>query len=1200
MNVSCPQCNHGYKLDESRIPDSGQRMRCPKCSCTFRVHSGGTITDVSASPASVPPAAARPSVAPKRPERKLRPSVLSEPPGPAPRKLEETDLPAPLADADLPAPKAGRGIFDEIDLPTPAAMDLRASKTGHAFGDELDLPTPASATNLPAPKPGQKAFGGEIPAPNPHDPFGEINLSSASPRGAAPSRTPQYEDPFGDLDLPTPAAAADLPAPRHGDPFGAVDLPTPSHAVDLPTPSHAADLPTPSRSIDLPAPSSAEFLPKPKYEDPFGDIELPHSPTSGVPSAAQKKAPAAARREDKQQTRERVQSSGSTDYGEIDLEGGHDKRGSAEFDEFPIAEGQKEEGQAHAESSGIDLAANPHEHIARGSFVDDAPQGGATKDRKTGKFEGRRRYERQSRRGKVLALVVLVVVIAGGGALSATDFGPFGVNVIAELLPNASESKVVKQLASVMDTRLKDDTVAGLDETLRELDVARRDYSDDEDLKLLGVYLYNLRDIRFGHDDAQVRKATELLGKIDLDNSESQFAPLARASRDIVATQAERAATYLASRQGPTPEAIALLAEAQLAAGDGEKALATAKRLGAREKSARTAYLVARALELQGKRKEATAAYDGLAAAYPRHSGGRLSLAALLLKGARGAAPRVLELLDPVTKATSSCKYEKARAFALIGRSQLRSRQPQAAAASFDRAAAIDPENLDLLLGRGFLALANDDVPAATTFFVKARGEDSTSADAKLGHAETMLRLGMFGDAKALVAEVLPRAPDDAYGHYLMGRIDVALKSLEEAEKELKTAIAHDEGLIEAYVALSDLYSKTGRDKEAMDVLETADAEAKGSSVVKLAIADAYAAREDYATAIVALNDAVAIDPNDVRTYFRMAQLYRKLGSAADAQQALDEVVSHDASYPGVDIERGLLLESQGQMADALAAYERALKATPDDPAAKLRVGEASLALRQFDKAEPLLSEAVAAMPASAEANFYMGELFRQTERPVDAEALLRKAVEAAANKAIYHLRLGMAYMATRDMGRATAEIEKARALDPNLAEAPLRAGEVKLRTGGARDAIALFDEALQKDPKLAEAYGLSGEACEELAEFGLALKNYQRAVSELPDDAALNFKLGVTALQVAGSRAALGPLSKAVAIAETPGARAPGAKAPSWLPEAYYSLGVAQQTTGQRAAAVATFKRYLEVAPEKAIDRSEVESRLEQLGATR
>jgi len=891
-------------------------------------------------------------------------------------------------------------------------------------------------------------------------------------------------------------------------------------------------------------------------------------------------------------SRERVQKSGSTDFGEIDLGGAPERdRATNEFDEFPTAEDTDRSRQDLdiQRGSGFDLDESPRTYSTPGTIIDSAPAD--AKDKKGAKFEGRRRYARQSRRLRLTLLILLAVFVAGGGALYFTDFGPFGVYLIAELLPNAGEQKIVDQVVVKIEKRLLEDTYSGLDDAIYELDAARKDNPENEDLTLYGVFLHNWHDLRFGDAEQHIQKATRLLGRIDLESSESPYAPLAKASGDVVALRAAAAIKNLSARSKPTPDELALLVQAQLAAGDGAKALAAAKKLAAAEKSARAEFLVAVSRERSAARAGARKALEALVAAYPHHTGGRLVLAALLVDSERRDSTRVETLLKPLLGAREPGPSEKARAHALIGRSHFRNRQFQKAADEFQAAALLNADDVDLLVGRGFLAMSQDDVAGATTFFVRARGEDPACTDAKLGHADAMYRQDLFGDAKSLVADVLPEDPDSPYAHYLLGRINIALRSFEQAEKELNAAVGFDDEFVEAYVALSDLYTKTGRDKEAMAILDTAGEKAPGSALIKLTLADAYAARGDYATAIVALNDALTAEPDNTRTHFRMAQMYRKLGSVTDAEAALGEVTSRNPGYPGLALEQGLLLESTGKTAEALAAYERALKATPEDPAAKLRVGAASVALGDHLKAEPLLAEAVAAMPKSAEANFYMGDLLRLTDRPADSMPYLRAAVELDDKNAVFHLHLGMAMMAMRDMTRAMIEAERARTLDPKLAEAPLRVGEIKLRTGSARDAIALFDEALSKNPKLSEAYGLIGEACEELADFGAALRYYQRAVRELPEDATLNFKLGITALQTVGPRTALAPLAKSVALADKP-----GADMPSWLPEAYYRLGVLQQTSSQKPAAMASFKRYLEIAPEKAIDRAEVESRLEQL----
>jgi tetratricopeptide (TPR) repeat protein len=155
-----------------------------------------------------------------------------------------------------------------------------------------------------------------------------------------------------------------------------------------------------------------------------------------------------------------------------------------------------------------------------------------------------------------------------------------------------------------------------------------------------------------------------------------------------------------------------------------------------------------------------------------------------------------------------------------------------------------------------------------------------------------------------------------------------------------------------------------------------------------------------------------------------------------------------------------------------------------------------------------------------------------------------------------------------------------------------MRIGEARLRSGAARDAIVALDKAIELDPKLAQAYALAGEALEQLADLRAATVYYRRAVKEIPESAELQFKLGVTELQTAGHRRAATALNRAVILAEEQ------EELPQWLPEALYRLGTTQRALGRRQAAIDAFKRYLEIAPEDAIDRAEVQAHLDLLGA--
>ncbi|HUT76041.1 MAG TPA: tetratricopeptide repeat protein, partial [Polyangia bacterium] len=1031
------------------------------------------------------------------------------------------------------------------DLPMPKGID-------DPFGG-IDLPGPGAAPDLPAPKP-KAAFGSGFD-----------------------------DDPFGGIDLPSPAAAPDLPAPKpkaafgsgfDDDPFGGIDLPTPSGAVDLPTPANIVGLPAPAGTVDLPTPASILDLPEPA----MGVTGLPRRSHHPPPPAS---------------GTGRVAGSGSTDYGEIDL-----GSSEAEFDAFPTrasSDGRPatELGDAHA--SAFELADDPHAG-RRGSVIDEDVRTPEEKEaaRRSGvKFEGRRRWERQKRVVRIVLLVLLALIALVGGSLSFTPLGPFGANAIARLLPSAAEDAVVGQTAEKIARRVGADTVRDIDDAISELELAQKELKDSEDLRLLGTFLHNWRQIRFGDDSRHSEAATRLLGAINPEQSPSRFAQVAMASKDLLGLKVAKVIQDLSRLPAPSPDALALLAEAHLSEGRGDKARDAAKKLAAAEKnSLRARFLEARAIAVSGQSREAMELLRKIADGNPGHHDAVLLEATLATEGKIPDPADIRARLGRVIDAGAGTftAGQKARAHALAGRLFLTERHYTKAASEFDRAEELDPKDLVMLVGRGTIALTNDDLSSAAGYFVRARAEHPGDLLAALGQAETAIRQGGFGEAKGTLTDLVAKHPDHPRVHYLLGLVEAALKNAESAEKSLGQAIALDKDYLDAYVALADLYLKQGRDAEALRTLDEARGESAGSPLINMALAEAHTARGDHRKAAAELQAAIRLDPKNARAQFRLAQSFRKQGMFEEATRALDDAAVIDSNLPGLALEHGLLLEQTGKVQRALAAYEKALAANPADAGARIRVGAASFLLGRYDRAQELLEQAVAEDPGSADTNFYLGEVMRARGQIAEAVGYLKAAVKLDEANALHHVRLAAALMAARNMSEASRELERALELDPELAEVYLRIGESKLRAGAARDAIASLDKALSLDPRLSEAYALAGEAFEELADLRAAQAYFRRAVREIPDNGALYFKLALVELQVAGTRAAAASLTQATRLGDRE------ERPPPWLPEAYYRYGTTLLTLGQRAQAKAAFERYLEIAPETAIDRPAVQAQLETL----
>ncbi|MBN2342178.1 MAG: zinc-ribbon domain-containing protein [Deltaproteobacteria bacterium] len=1277
MNINCPGCNFEYKLDERRIPPSGQKMRCPKCSASFRISKDGTLsestTSLSPSPfkgtlTSMPPVL---NDAPSRPSG-VQNTELDDPFGdnrqsateaddiwsnpfdapssgpiandpfastsspfadpfagedlPAPKDdpFAGEDLPTPLGHSDLPAPRG------DVDLPTPAGFSdlptpLDDSDLPIPLGDS-DLPTPLGNSDLPMPV-GNSDF--PIPvsdAPIPQaaaprdsmdtDPFGDIGISmgddpfDVSPN-SAPSdfgavSTPPSKIDTGDFDLPPARDSSFDDSDDAMDPFGGTPLPSPADAAAKTLMGAGSFAQTPPNDplgdddFDIPSPADIAGIPpsaspaghtipmnRPDAADEFGNIDLQ---TSNMPSAHPSTSAT------------RTSGVGSTDFGQIDFGGGQSED-SGEFDAFPVQEEDDDDNDARtggSVSDTIDLADAPiRAEITEASFgglPGDSPandEKATTAGKKiAGSFEGRRRYERQSRKSKIIIMLLLLIIGAGGGALHFTPYGVFGVNYLITLLPSATADEVVAGAFTSAMNAVDKDTYKSLNTAIDELNSPLKELPQNDDIRLIGVYLHSWHQLRFGISSEHEKAALKLLGNINLDQSESKYASIVKAARNLLSDKPKAVVNSLAAKPKLSSNEAALLTMAYLKSNEPQKAAESVKKAVGKRSTPRFQYLKSLALTQGNQLEEAKSVLQNLLKQDTNHNDARLLFAKLLVMAKEKDSQKVTALLTPINEASelNASNVQKAMVHSIVGQMLLQRRKYDDAKKEFFKAKSLNPKDPLMLTGNGNLSLMKGDLPGAITQFKAALVESPNHLEAEIGVAATLIRQDKTQEAQDILMPILQSHPEIATVHYLLGTIAQSIKQFDKALASYQKAIELDAEYIEAYVSMATVYMETENTKKAMKTLDTASAAVPGSALIKLTLADGHAANEDYTSAVVSLNEALEIEPENPIIHFKMAQMYRKMEELQDAQNALDEVARLEPTFPGLSVEQGYLMELSGKIDDALKTYEEALKRNPDDISAKTRVAAASIYQHNYDRAKELLVEVLNENPDSADGNFYMGEIFRAELSGADAVPYLKNATELDPNNPLYFVRYGASLAMIHDVGKAMKQYKKAMELDPKMAETYLRVGELKLRSGSVKDAIEQCEKALELNPEIQRAYLLIGEAYEELADLKSAAAYYQKSTQAFPRAPEGFFKLGQTYLQTKGNKGAIGPLRNAVRLAESAEVK------PYWLPAAYYHLGSAQKATGERSGAVASFKRYLEIAPEDAIDRSEVQASLDDL----
>lgn len=341
FKVECPGCRAPYQVDERRVPATGLKMRCPKCSTSFKVNPADAAAKTSAVLGAALGAGASGSggSAPRRaggtmlgvPAPRIATAGGEAPSAPQPRadasSGETAALPLPLepAAAHLPspleqkgnaaAPKKGpppvpsRARPGKVDLGTLKLEADLPAKSGERRPLDLDLPSPSprdretappSTRNLPAVPRATRAELPGAPSARPDvaraDTMPQIDLDLPSPAAELPARsspitTPDLPAVFGEL--PARAPEAGLPSPASVLPAALGEPPERARGAEIGLPSPASELPAPLTDLPSLAPErpsgtphrgapQPQHTPPPSLVAPAPSPQSPANPDTGL------------------------------------------------------------------------------------------------------------------------------------------------------------------------------------------------------------------------------------------------------------------------------------------------------------------------------------------------------------------------------------------------------------------------------------------------------------------------------------------------------------------------------------------------------------------------------------------------------------------------------------------------------------------------------------------------------------------------------------------------------------------------------------------------------------------------------------------------------------------------------------------------------------------------------------------------------
>ena len=386
--------------------------------------------------------------------------------------------------------------------------------------------------------------------------------------------------------------------------------------------------------------------------------------------------------------------------------------------------------------------------------------------------------------------------------------------------------------------------------------------------------------------------------------------------------------------------------------------------------------------------------------------------------------------------------------------------KPAEAAAAFERARALSPEDVPTLLHLGEAALALGRLPEAESHFRAVLTRDAAHPAAAAGLGAIAIARKDDKEAVRLLEPVLARQPEATKVHQWLGLAYRRLGDMKRAEEHLAAVPADplaqvqvrwlDPLLVDLQRTLdgakihrrrAQAAARSGDHDLAIREHRLAVASNPSDMTMKLGLGRALVAAKRGPEAVETITEVVKQAPDDPRAHLWLGRALLLTKDRAEAETHLRRSLELDANQPEAWTILGSLLASSERLEEALDAYDKALSVKPDIESTRARRDLLLLKLERYDRALRELEADLSLDPDSDAISMLLARLLassplaeqRNPQRAFDlALAARKKTAEQtdadvlgdiiAASVSVQEAEtLAMAYAAKQDFARAVA-----------------------------------------------------------------------------------------------------------------------------------------------------------------------------------
>ena len=363
----------------------------------------------------------------------------------------------------------------------------------------------------------------------------------------------------------------------------------------------------------------------------------------------------------------------------------------------------------------------------------------------------------------------------------------------------------------------------------------------------------------------------------------------------------------------------------------------------------------------------------------------------------------------------------------------------------------MDPALLGML---GYSYSQTHDYESAVATYEKALAKDPENVELRRAYAEALMSMGNTAGARAELEKIVKADPGDEATYLQMEKLDMQEGRYDDARKELERAKTlqgdkDNSGSLEISYQQALLEDVVGNTDKAIEILQglvkgsehagnqyTA-AEANNRALFLEHLGEVYREQHKYEPALQAFQQIVALGPGQVGRGEQL--IVDTMRASHQLPQALGELDATVKKYPNereVQILRANVVGELGRVEEAVKELEGLMNKTPADREIYLNIANVYIQAKQYGQAEESVNKALAAASKPEEQEyprFLLGSIYEREKKYDLAEEQFKKvlAVDPLNASAANYLGYMLADRGVR-LEESVKYIQNALRLDPN------------------------------------------------------------------------------------------------------------------------------------------------------------------------